>query len=72
MVVVYCLIGNSSGILPSVATEGFGYNTFLGIWNMTLRNGDRLGVERGGKEVHRKVEGRVFHKDRLSSQQLGQ
>lgn len=49
MVVVYCLIGNSSGILPSVATEGFGYNTFLGIWNMTLRNGDRLGVERGGK-----------------------
>lgn len=42
MVVVCCLVGNSSRILIGVATGDFRYNISLGIWNLTLRNWYRL------------------------------
>lgn len=74
VVVVCCLVGNSSGIL-------LGMGTILGVgsehsdkmcWELTLRNGDELGIKGGAKQVHRREKSRVFQQNLLSHLGMGQ
>lgn len=48
--------------LRGVATCGFQVQCVSGYWELTLKNGNRLGSE----EVHGRKKNRVFHQDLLT------
>ena len=69
-VIVSCLVGDSSGILIGVDTGVSQVKCVSRYWELTLWNGDGFGRE--SEKVHRREEIRVFHRNLLCLQGMGQ